>query len=374
MSRIVQLYQPTGGGVGRHVKDLAEGLSERGHEILLCGPSAPDRIGALGPGVSHVTLDMGRAISPREDLVALMRLAEILRRARPEVLHVHSSKAGAVGRIARISRPRMPIVYTPHGYAFAGWFSSMRERRAYREIERALAPLSSRVVCVCEAEARLGATVGLKRRIRVIHNGIGPVDPGPQDPRMEELRRHGPVVCVLTRLRPGKGIETLIDALPAVLRRHPSLQVAIWGEGPDLELLRQRARGVGVGGSVHFLGASAAPLAALRGADVFVHPSLAESFPYVILEAMATGCPIVASDVGGVGEALIDGESGLLVPAGSAPALGEALIGLLDDPQRSAAIGGAAKRRVERLFTREAMIDRLVGVYHEVSPAGTTGK
>jgi glycosyltransferase involved in cell wall biosynthesis len=374
MSRIVQLYQPTAGGVGRHVKDLAEGLSERGHEILLCGPSAPEGIAALPPGVSHVTLDMGRAISPREDLAALIRLGEILRRAQPDVLHAHSSKAGAVGRIARILRPRMPIVYTPHGYAFAGWFSSTRERRAYREIERTLAPLTSRVVCVCEAEARLGRTVSFRKRVRVIHNGIGPVDPGPNDTRMEELRREGPVVCVLTQLRPGKGIETLLDALPAVLQRHPRLQVAIWGEGPELEVLRERARGVGVAAAAHFLGRSAAPLAVLGGADVFVHPSLAESFPYVILEAMAAGCPIVASDVGGVGEALIDGDSGLLVPAGSAPALAEALIGLLDDPQRSAAIAGAAKRRVERLFTREAMIDRLIGVYHEVSPAGTTGK
>jgi glycosyltransferase involved in cell wall biosynthesis len=374
MSRIVQLYQPTAGGVGRHVKDLAEGLSERGHEILLCGPSAPEGIAALPPGVSHVTLDMGRAISPREDLAALIRLGEILRRAQPDVLHAHSSKAGAVGRIARILRPRMPIVYTPHGYAFAGWFSSTRERRAYREIERTLAPLTSRVVCVCEAEARLGRTVSFRKRVRVIHNGIGPVDPGPNDTRMEELRREGPVVCVLTQLRPGKGIETLLDALPAVLQRHPRLQVAIWGEGPELEVLRERARGVGVAAAAHFLGRSAAPLAVLGGADVFVHPSLAESFPYVILEAMAAGCPIVASDVGGVGEALIDGDSGLLVPAGSAPALAEALIGLLDDPQRSAAIGGAAKRRVERLFTREAMIDRLIGVYHEISPAGTTGK
>jgi glycosyltransferase involved in cell wall biosynthesis len=367
MSRIVQLYQPTGGGVGRHVRDLAEGLSARGHEVVLCGPSAPEGMSELPRGVRHLPLDLGRAVSPAADLTALKQLAGILRELKPDLLHAHSSKAGAVGRMARLSRPRTPVLYTPHGYAFAGWFSSSRERLAYREIERALAPLASRVVCVCEAEARLGASVSFKRRIRVVHNGIDVVDPGPADQRMVELGRSGPVICVLTQLRPGKGIETLIDAAPALLARHPNLQVAIWGEGPERDSLLARARDAGVGEAVHFLGRSADPLAALRGADVFVHPSLAEAFPYAILEAMAAEAAIVASDVGGIGEALVDGESGVLVPAGSAAALGQALIGLLGDPRRRAAMGSSARLRVERLFTREAMIDRLLGVYHEVA-------
>jgi glycosyltransferase involved in cell wall biosynthesis len=369
VSRIVQLYQPTGGGVGRHIGDLAECLPERGHEIVLVGPSPPDGLARLPDGVSHVALDLGRAISPAADLAALRRLAAIIRRLKPDLIHAHSSKAGAVGRLARLARPRTPVLYTPHGYAFAGWFSSARERLAYREIERVLAPLSSRVVCVCEAEARLARSVGLAGRVRVVHNGIAGVASGPADARMLELARRGPVVCVLTQLRPGKGIETLIDATPALTARLPDLQVAIWGEGPELETLALRARRAAVAESVHFLGRSSDPLAALRGAEVFVHPSLAESFPYVILEAMAAGAPIVASGVGGIGEALEDGESGLLVAPGDVAALTGALVELLEDPRRRTAMGGAAQQRVQRLFTREAMIDRLIGVYHEICPA-----
>ena len=372
MTRVVQLYQPTGGGVGRHVRDLAECLSERGQQIVLVGPSPPDGMARLPAGVSHVPLDLGRAVSPAADLAAVGRLSGILRRLKPDLIHAHSSKAGAVGRVARLARPAMPVVYTPHGYAFAGWFSSAGERLAYREIERTLAPLASRVVCVCEAEARLGRSVGFSKRIRVVYNGIAPVAPGPADPRMLELARSGPVVCVLTQLRPGKGIETLIDATPALVARGHELQVAIWGEGPELEMLAARARQVGVAESVHFLGRSSDPLAALRGADVFVHPSLAESFPYVILEAMAAGAPIVASDVGGIGEALRDGESGLLVAPGSVRALAAAVGKLLEDPGRREAMGSAAGQRVQRLFTREAMIDRLIGVYHEICPAEVT--
>jgi glycosyltransferase involved in cell wall biosynthesis len=114
----------------------------------------------------------------------------------------------------------------------------------------------------------------------------------------------------------------------------------------------------------------------LRAARIFVHPSWAESFPYVILEAMSVGLPIVASDVGGIGEALSDGDGGLLVAAGDARALARALLELLEDPGRGALMGAAARVRLERHFTRAQMTDGIAGVYEEalgrgeVAPAG----
>jgi glycosyltransferase involved in cell wall biosynthesis len=367
MSRILQVYQPTGGGVARHVRDLTNGLSERGHEILLCGPALPDGMSQPPPGARHISLPMGRSISPRADLPALRRFAEIVRRQKPDLIHSHSSKAGALTRAARPAHPRVPVFYTPHGYAFAGSFSHESERLAYREIERLLAPLTSRVVCVCEAEARLAARVGPRRRIRVVHNGVGAAGEGPTDPRMVQLRRGGPLLCVLTQLRGGKGIETLIDAMSAIVARHPGAQAAIWGEGPERETLEGRARRMQVEQAVHFLGPTLEPLAVMRGTDILVHPSLAESFPYVILEAMSVGAPIVASDVGGVGEALLNGESGLLVTAGEVELLAAAVNRLLDDPEGRARMGKNARDRVEHDFTLEAMIDRLVAVYDEES-------
>jgi glycosyltransferase involved in cell wall biosynthesis len=144
------------------------------------------------------------------------------------------------------------------------------------------------------------------------------------------------------------------------------LQVVVWGDGPELDSLRSGAFLAGVGDAIHFPGASADPLAVLRGTQVFVHPSLAESFPYVILEAMSVGAPILASDVGGIGEALIDGESGMLVAPGDALALSEALIDLLDDERRRTSMGKAARTRFEQRFTLDLMLDRLIDVYGEV--------
>ncbi len=363
MSRILLAHEPSDGGVGRHVADLASGLAERGHEVILCGPELPPSLPSDHP---HRRLELQRAVSPSADLTALVRFTAIVRSVSPDLIHAHSSKAGAIARLGRLAHPRTPVLYTPHGYAFAGHFSRELSRRAYREIERALAPFAARVVCVCEAEGRLARSVGRAARVRVIYNGIEPTGDGPTDPRVAELARQGPLLSAMTQLRPGKGLETLLDALPAILAVHPLLQVAVGGDGPELGALRARARARGVHAAVHFLGRCPEPLEVLRGSQIFVHPSLAESFPYAILEAMAVGLPVVASDVGGIGEAISDGEQGLLTAPGDRAALTRALIELLADGGRRSAMGAAAKARLEQRFTRAGMLDRTAALYAEV--------
>jgi glycosyltransferase involved in cell wall biosynthesis len=362
--RVLLCHQPTDGGVGRHVADVAEGLVGKGFDVVLCSPALPK---GLQAPVTHVPLDIGRAVTPRADLAALGSFAGTVRRLRPDVIHAHSSKAGVIARVARLSQPRTPVLYTPHGYAFAGHFSRESERRAYRAIERALAPLASLVVCVCEAEARLARSIGPSARVRVVHNGVEITGARAVEPRIAELSKAGPVIGALTLLRPGKGLETLLAALPAVLGAHPSAQIAIVGDGPDLEELRASAHDLGVAHAVHFLGASSEPLSSLRGMDVFVHPSWAESFPYVILEAMSLGLPILASDVGGIGEEIVDGQSGLLVPARDQDALARALIELLNEPARARQMGEGALNRVQERFTRAQMVDHMASLYEQAT-------
>jgi glycosyltransferase involved in cell wall biosynthesis len=366
--RVLLCHQPTDGGVGRHIADLIDGLTGAGHELIVCSPALPRGLNAT---IRHVQLDLRRALAPRADLAAIARFGHIVRDLRPDLVHAHSSKAGAIARLARIVSPRTPVVYTPHGYAFAGHFSRASERLLYRGIEFALSPLATRVVCVCEAEAWLARSIGPRKRVRVIHNGIAPPAPGGVDPQLAELGRRGPVIGALTLLRAGKGLQTLLAAAPLVLERHAHVQLAIVGEGPDLEQLREQARALGLADAAHFVGPRDDPLRALRGMDVFVHPSWAEAFPYVILEAMALGRTIVASDVGGIGEAIVHGESGLLTPPRDERALAEALNELLSDRQRAAQLGQGALLRFSR-FPRERMIERLSDTYAEcVRPRAT---
>ena len=225
MSRVLLVTQPTDGGVFQHVTALGTGFAERGHEVLIAGPLESEI------GVPTARVELVRSISPRTDAGAVARLAGVLRRWRPDVIHAHSSKAGAVARLARAARPRTPLLYTPHGYAFNGWFESERERGRYRAVERMLAPLTTTVLCVCEAERRLAESVG-SRRTEVVYNGVPEAAPTAAHPVLADLRARGPVVGVLSLLRPGKGLETLIDAAPTVLAEHPDASIAIAGEVP----------------------------------------------------------------------------------------------------------------------------------------------
>lgn len=379
MTRILLAHQPTDGGVGRHVRELADGLASRNYQITLCSPELP-RKAADDAGhhyldlqrtvnTDHHYLALQRAVSPRADLAAVARFAQIVRAVRPDVVHAHSSKAGAVARLARLFHRRVPLIYSPHGYAFAGHFDLALERSVYQIAERVLAPVATRVVCVCEAEARLARSIGPPARVRTVYNGIEHGGDGPVDPRISELAARGPVIGALTLLRPGKGVETLIDATPHVLARNPDAQVAIVGDGPDLDALKARARLLNVDHAVHFLGPSDQPLAALRGMRVFVHPSWTEAFPYAILEAMDVSLPIIASDVGGIGEALVDGRSGRLVPPRDLDALARALSDLLAHPHSMASMGAQARERVDEQFSLSAMIDHMADIYAEVAPA-----
>jgi glycosyltransferase involved in cell wall biosynthesis len=360
------VHQPVDGGVARHVADLARGLDGAGHDVILCGPERPD---GAPDRCAHVRLPMRRPLSPRADLRACRDLNAAIAATAPDLVHAHSSKAGAVVRLVHVAHPHLPVVYTPHGYAYAGYFERDSERTVYRAIERALSALGGCIVCVCEAEARLARRVARRRQIRVVHNGIAPAAEQPAlDQTMARLARRGPVIGALTQLRPGKGVETLLDALPRVQRIHPNAQLAIWGDGTERETLRRRALRLGIDASAHFLGPTTDPLSVIAGAQMFTMPSLAEAFPYVILEAMAIACPIVSTDVGGVREAIGSGENGLLVPSGNSEALGEALVTLLDDPAAAARLGAAARRRVRRDFTLAGMIRGILDVYSELSP------
>ena len=225
MPRVLLVSQPTDGGVFRHVCDLAQGLPAHGFDVALAAPP----LSGPPPAATVVALPLVRAPSPVEDARAVAGLARAVRALRPDLVHAHSSKAGAVARLARLLAPRTPVVYTPHGYAHAGYFESRAQRRVYRSAERALTPLASRIVCVCEAERRLALDLGAGARARVVYNGIGPPVDTPVHPEVAAMRERGPVIATVTLLRPGKGIETLLDALPAVLSVHPGAQLAIAG-------------------------------------------------------------------------------------------------------------------------------------------------
>ena len=358
----MMVNRPDEGGAFEHVATLSDGLCERGFEVEICGP-LEHRAAELSARV--VPVDVTRALSPVADSRSIAALARELRRFRPDLIHAHGSKGGVMARAARLAGLRTPLVHTPHGYAFAGYQADQSHPRAYRAIERLLSPLASRVLCVCEAEASLARTVCPADRVRVVHNGIEPPS-APAEPiplKGAEGRR---VVAAISGLRAGKGLQTLLEALTRVVAAVPETLLVVAGEGPERSHLEQMAERLGVTANLRLIGNVDRPYGVLARAELFVNPSWAESFPYTILEAMAASMPMVATDVGGVGEAVEDRVTGLLVPARDPAALADATLGLLADPGLSASLGAAARARLEQRFSLTQMIEGVAEIYAEL--------
>lgn len=362
MARILMPVRPSKGGAFWHAVRLCAALDELGHETAVCGPHAAHR----DLPVATIDLDIPRSISPVGDARAVAGFTQIVKRFQPDLIHTHGSQASAVCRVARPLAPRIPIVFSPHNFAFTSYFATRGERFAYRAVETALAPLTTRFIAVCEAELREVAMVGGKRRGRLVHNGINPVPAAEPDPRLAELRSRGPILALVTNFLATKGIPTLLEALPEILREHPRATLAIAGDGELRDEIATAIERSGLSENVAMLGQVEDIPAVLAAADIFVAPAWAEAFPYAILEAMSARLPIVATDVGGVGEAIIDNRTGRLVPAQDPGALGDAVVALLDDRAQARRLADAAKSMVDERFTLERMIAGTRAVYAEI--------
>ena len=226
--------------------------------------------------------------------------------------------------------------------------------------------MSARTVAV---SARLAQDLSrdlLVRRSQVltVPNGVHHLPP-PHVTLRDELRLppEARLVVAVGNLYPVKGHGHLIDALALLAGPHPDVHVAISGRGELEAALSARARAHGLEGRVHLLGLRSDIPALLAAADVFAHPSLSEGLPLAVLEAMFAGCPIVASDVGEVGQALAHGQAGLLVPPGDAAALAGALDRLLRDPGRAKDLGRRARSRARLEYELSRMVDRYLAIY-----------
>jgi glycosyltransferase involved in cell wall biosynthesis len=299
---------------------------------------------------------------PGLDLAWVWRLARRLRAEQIDVFHSHEFAMNVFGGVAaRIAGVRS--VATIHG---RHWVADRPRRSlAYRLLRR----LGMSLVVVSEDLAEhLAPRLGLARQdLLVILNGI-PLDPfaaASRGGRRPEARAglgvpaNAPLLVAIGNLYPVKDHATLVRAAA----RLPLVHVAIAGRGPEEPRLRELAAELGVEKRVRLLGLRDDIASLLGAADVLVHPSRSEGLPLAILEAMAAGLPVVATRVGGIPEAVADGETGLLVPAADPEALAAALAGLLERPEERSRLGQAGRRRAEREFSVEAMRDRYAAVY-----------
>ncbi len=351
------------GGAQVHVRDLARAFRDRQYEVhVLVGSEGPFTEDLRASGIPVTTLrHLVRPLHPVEDPRAFLEVRAALRSLRPSLVTTHSSKAGWIGRAAASSLG-IPVIFTAHGWAFTEGVPAL-QRGIYWLAERLAAPLSSRVITVSEHDRRLAIRLRVlpARKVVTVHNGM------PDLPSLPLAGSNGKSlrITMVARFQDQKDHALLLSALSGLMEMPWELDLI--GDGPLQLAVEAQARRLGIAERVRFLGLRRDVAERLAQSQLFVLATRWEGFPYTILEAMRAGLAVVASDVGGVREAVVHGETGLLVPRDDEPALRQRLFEMLASPDLRRRFGAAGRQRFEATFTFDRMIDNTAAVYHEVA-------
>ena len=345
------------GGAQTYAAQLARGLAERFEVTVAAYGDGPLRQATVQADARFVSLrHVRRPVSVWRDVLGLAELVRLCRRLRPEIVHANSSKAGLLAlAAARLTGVRVRV-FTAHGWAHR-WYPG-RAGALYLAAERLTGRLASRVVCVSESELRAGVAARACRvpQTVLIPNAVD-VSAFPRAAHTSEV----PEVLSVTRLAPPKDAGTLLGAL-AGLDGTP-FRARLVGDGRDRVDVERELERLGLDGHVELLGERDDVPGLLAGSDVFVLSSRSEGMPLAILEAMAAGLPVVASDVGGIGELVVDGETGVLVRPGDRDALAAALERLAGDRALRKRMGAAGRARAEALFDLPRFLDAHAALY-----------
>jgi glycosyltransferase involved in cell wall biosynthesis len=350
------------GGASVHVRDMARAMLARGHEamVFIGGRGAvTERLAAAGVPYTPLA-SLRRPIDPWRDLRALGEISEALCAWGPDLVSTHTAKAGWLGRAA-CARLGIPAIYTPHGWQMDRRATGLRGR-VYAQAERWAARWARAIVCVCEYERDLALKNRIARaeQLHTIHNAVDDVPlPLRAQPGAEPAR-----IVAVARLEAPKDPETLLRAMAPLGDRPWELE---WiGDGPMEPAVRRLAEHLGLASKVQFAGYRPDPAPALGAAQIFVLASRSEGFPRSILEAMRAGLPVIASEVGGVSEAVEHGVTGLLAAPGDAAGLTAAIGSLLENAALRERLGAAGRRAYESRFRLERMVDATAALYDRV--------
>lgn len=374
--RILQILRAPVGGLFRHVRDLTRELAARGHQVGIVADSlhtdalSEERLDQLRPcallGIH--SLPIPRMFGP-DDILSALKVRRLADRLKVDVLHGHGAKGGLNARLARIGARSRVALYTPHG-GVLNYAPGSVAGRAFRQVEHLLAAATDGIVfeSAFAQAAYVDQIAAPGCPAPVIHNGLTPEEFEPITPAPDAAD-----FVFIGEFRAVKGIAYLLDAF-APLRAPDGrpATLAMAGGGPDLDAVKARIARLGLESRVTLLGVKPAR-PTLHLGHCAVVPSLAESLPYVILEAASANRPVIATDVGGVRE-IFGPTAASLIPAADTPALARAMQACLDDPAAAAREAATRLAHIRAGFSVAHMTDRIEALYREALDRRRSGR
>lgn len=334
------------GGPAKHVALLTKRLDPTVYDTtLVCGKISPEE-GDMGyyaeqMGVQPIVLaGLRRNISILDDVVVLWRMYRLMRQLRPHIVHTHTAKAGFIGRFAAWMAGVPVIVHTFHGHVFTGYFSPNKVR-VFLALERMVARISDAILALTNSlRKELSETyhITAKNRIMVLPLGLD-LQPFTRMERMKggirqqyKLDPLTPLVGIVGRLAPVKNHALFLHAAQIILNQRPNVRFLIVGDGELRAASQELARELGIQDAVIFAGWMQDVRGVFADLNVKVLCSHNEGTSVSVIEALATSCPVVSTDVGGMRDLLEGGKLGRLVPPDDAPALAQAILETIDNP------------------------------------------
>ncbi|NOG84882.1 MAG: glycosyltransferase family 1 protein [Candidatus Scalindua sp. SCAELEC01] len=311
-----------------------------------------------------------RNICPHKDFISLIKLSLLIKKEGYDIIHCHTSKGGFIGRLAARLAGSKVIIYSPHGDIFEGYFSRLTTK-AFVLLEKFAAQFTDKIITLSIRGKKrfLEQGIGEERRIKHIYNGIDfKKFTRTEDKRGEfGLRKDDFVCATIGRLVPVKGHSCLLKAIRRVVQVIPQAKFLFVGDGPQRQRLEQEIIVLELENNVSLLGARTDIAEILFCIDLFLLPSINEGFGIVLVEAMAMGKPIVATNVGGIPEIVKDGTTGILVSPKDDEALSSSIIKLHKNPGLALKMGQAGYRRAKRLFDIESTVLKYEELYLELA-------
>ena len=349
------------GGAHIHVRDMASQLIRDGYDVtvIIGGDGVFSEI-LKNAGINVVCLNhLIRQINPFYDLRAFFEIRKTLKTLKPDLLSIHSAKAGVLGRIVSFGMG-FPVIFTAHGWSFTDGIPLLKQK-IFLLIEKLLAPLSARIICVSEYDRNLALKNNLVNdsKVLTIHNGM----PDLQDSKnMANPAVVQPSFLMVARFDEPKDQELLLNAIKEV----DGCRLALIGDGDSLQRVKDLAIKLKVNDRVEFMGQVIATEEIFARYQAYVLISKWEGLPRSIIEAMRAGMPVIASDVGGCSEEVKDGINGFLVPRGDLKTLISKLSLLTSNPDLRLRMGNESRRCYENKFTFEKMCSENIRVYKEL--------